>query len=270
MLDLWTVSVPPKETLGRVCKVRRSNCFHLAKEALRCYLTELHLPSLARMTHFDHTQQPSNIPFAVNQTLNISVAPRLILESCLMYQSSHICTSVVREYFTAFCRPQTAGTHGLWANSWVSASFDACKLRAPLGMPDILPAYVHSHFSTLVGPSQWSTQCCFGPTAARFLWKVFGELWQHVKDKRGRNWLYLPSACLCWLCPREQPPSLLNSPILLHVQPQKLLAHPDLECQTRVVLPARLGHIIRSKSYYAILHHVDAKPAKFQVPSTGV
>lgn len=168
MLDLWTVSVPPKETPGIVCKVRRSNCFHLAKEALRCYLTELHLPSLARMTHFDHTQQPSNIPFAVNQTLNISVAPRLILEPCLTYQSSHICTSVVRECFTAFCRPQTAGTHGLWAISWVSASFDACKLRAPLGMPDILPAYVHNHFSALVGPSQWKHTVLLWPDCSTF------------------------------------------------------------------------------------------------------
>lgn len=138
------MSVPPKEIPRGVCKVRRSNCFHLAKEALRCYLTELHLPFLARMTHFDHTQQPNNDQFAINQTLNISVAPRLILESCLIYQSSHICTSVVRECFTAFCRPQTAGTHGLGASSWVPASFDACKVRAPLGMPDILPAYVHS------------------------------------------------------------------------------------------------------------------------------
>lgn len=126
MLDLWTVSAPPKEIPRGACKVRRSNCFHLAKEAVRCYLTELHLPSLARMTHFDHMQQPNNSQFAINQTLNISVAPRLILEFCLMYQSSHICTLVVQECFTAFCRTQTEGTHGLWASSWVSASFDAC------------------------------------------------------------------------------------------------------------------------------------------------
>lgn len=148
--------------------MRRSNCFHLAKEALRCYLTELHLPPLARMTHFDHTQQPNNSQFAVNQTLNISVAARLILESCLMYQSSHICTSIVWECFIAFCRPQTAGTHGLWANSWVSASFNACKERAPLGMPDILPAYVHNHFSTLVSPSQWKHTVLLWPDCSAF------------------------------------------------------------------------------------------------------
>lgn len=40
--------------------MRRSNCFHLAKEALRCCLTESNLPPLAGMTHFDHTQQPNN------------------------------------------------------------------------------------------------------------------------------------------------------------------------------------------------------------------
>lgn len=168
MLDLWTVSVPPKEISKGVCKVRRSNCFHLAKEALRRYLTELHLPSLARMTHFDHTQQPSNSQFAVNQTLNISVAAGLILESCLIYQSSHICTSIVRECFTAFCRPQTAGALGLWAKPWVSAPFDACKVRAPLGMPDILPAYVHNHSSTLVSPSQWKHTVLLWPDCSTF------------------------------------------------------------------------------------------------------
>lgn len=233
MFDLWIMSVPPKEISRGVCKVRRSNCFHLAKEALICYLTELHLPPLARMTHFDHTQQPNNSQFAVNQTLNISVAARLILESCLIYQSAHICTSIVWECFIAFCRPQTAGTHGLWANSWVSASLMPAKNVL------LWECLISSLLTWATTSAPWwvqasgSTLCYFGLTAARFLWKVFGELWQHVKDKRGRNWFYLPSACLCWLCPREQLPSLLNSPIWLHVHPQKLLAHPDLECQDR-------------------------------------
>lgn len=152
--------------------MRRSNCFHLAKESLRCCLTELHLPPLAGMTHFDHTQQPNN-----NQPI------------CSKSDFKHLCSCYLKDWFWSplsrsraptsvpqlsgsaplpFCRLQTVGAHALWAGSWVSVSFDARKVRAPLGVPGILRAYVHNHFSTLVSQNQWKHTLLLWPDCNMF------------------------------------------------------------------------------------------------------
>lgn len=128
------------------------------------------------------------------------------------------------ECFLAFCRLQTAGTCALRTGSW---------LQLPLMLTKYVLLWERPASSVLTCPSPsapwWAktrgrARRYFGPTAARFLWKVFVKLWQHVKDKRGRNWLCLPSVCLCWLWPQEQLPSLLNSPKLLCTHPQKSLS----------------------------------------------
>lgn len=149
----------------------------------------------------------------------------------MVNQSSHICTSVVRECLIAFLQAANSGNTSfvgqllgcsfLWCAqstcSSGSAQHPLCLCAQPLQHPGE-PNPVEAHTATLA----W---------LQHFLWKVFVKLWQHVKDKRGRNRFYLPSACLCCLRPQEQLPSLLNSPNLPHIHPQKSLAHPDLECQ---------------------------------------
>lgn len=157
-----------------------------------------------------------------------------------MKQRSHICTSVVWECFIAILQAtdsrNTCFVGQLLGFSFLQSTQSTCFSRSarrplclraqPLQHP-CEPKPVEAHTATLA-------------RLQRFLWKVFVKLQQHVKDKRGRNWLYLPSACLCWLCLQKHLPSLLNFPNLLQVHLQKSLTHPDLECQGQSCLYCKI------------------------------
>lgn len=136
ILDPWT------GICKGACKVRRNNCFHLSKEKLRCCFIQLRLPSLAGMTHFDHTQQPNNSRFAAAQTLNVSVAA--IWKNSSSGVPSHWCICIS----LFFASLQAADSRD---STCLQLPFDA---RSPVGAPSTFCVGMHKPSCTPVSQNQ--------------------------------------------------------------------------------------------------------------------
>lgn len=138
------------------------------REELRCCLTERHSRPLAGMTHSDHTQQPNNKQPICSKSDFKHLRSRYLQDGSWSPLSLSRAPTCALGVFP--CILQAANSRDMCSADGLlaSAAFDAHKIRAPLGTPGILRAYVPKPFSTLVSQNQGKGTQILWPDCSTF------------------------------------------------------------------------------------------------------
>lgn len=138
------------------------------REELRCCLTERYSRPLAGMTHSDHMQQPNNKRPICSKSDFKHLHSRYLQDGSWSPLSSRRAPTCAPGVFP--CILQAANSRDMCSAGWLlaSAAFNAHKVRAPLGTPGILRAYVPKPFSTLVSQNQWKGMQLLWPDCSTF------------------------------------------------------------------------------------------------------